>query len=125
MDNYNNDQMQPQAQTYRQKPEEERGLAIASMVLGIVGFVFSCCFALSLPLAVTGLILGIVSLVKGKGGKGMAIAGVILCGASMLVGLLVVIGFAVFASEAGLSWSEYWDEFSREFWDEFNREFEI
>ncbi len=54
------------------------GLAIASMVLGIVALCLSCCFYyVSIPCAVVGLILAAVSLKGNKGGKGMAIAGLV------------------------------------------------
>ena len=61
------------------------GLAIASMVLGILGFVTSI-LLVGLLLAPIGLILGIVALVKANkkphiyGGKGFAIAGVVVSG---------------------------------------------
>lgn len=54
------------------------GLAIASMVLGIVALCLSCCFYyVSIPCAAVGLILAAVSLKGNKGGKGMAIAGLV------------------------------------------------
>ena len=47
------------------------------MVLGIVG-ILACCIPLfGIPVNLVGLILGIVGI--RKGGKGMAIAGIILC----------------------------------------------
>lgn len=52
-----------------------KGLAIASLVLGIVGFVFNPLNVVSL----VGVILGIVSLATKRDGKGMAIAGLCLC----------------------------------------------
>lgn len=57
---------------------EGAGLAIASMVLGIVALVFSCCiYYISIPCAIVGLILGGVSLAKKQPGKGMAVAGLV------------------------------------------------
>lgn len=64
-----------------QPPPLKSGLAIASMVLGILGFVTSIVL-IGIPLALVGLVLGIVALVKANktphvyGGKGFAIAGV-------------------------------------------------
>ena len=52
-----------------------KGLAIASLVLGIVGFVFNPLNVVSL----VGVILGIVSLATKRDGKGMAIAGLCIC----------------------------------------------
>lgn len=63
------------------------GTAIASMVLGITGFALSLTIVLivvALPMAVVGLILGMVGLSKSKQlggvGRAQAWAGVILCG---------------------------------------------
>lgn len=60
-----------------QPPRQNNGLSIASLVLGIVGIVACCIPLIGIPVNVTGLILGIVGMKKG--GKGMAIAGIILC----------------------------------------------
>ena len=54
------------------------GLAIASLVLGILAFISGFFWFLAAPLGITSLALGIISLVKKMGGKGMAIAGVVL-----------------------------------------------
>lgn len=64
-----------------------RGLAIASLVLGILGIFTSCMPVLGL----TALILGIIALVKASnrpaeyGGKGLAVAGVSLGGISLVL----------------------------------------
>ena len=78
---------QPNYQTYQQpnyqQPQVKSGMAIASMVLGIIG-----CFLTS-PI---GLILGIVSLKRANkrpleyGGKGFAIAGIVL----NVIGVLII-----------------------------------
>lgn len=63
---------------YNNQPtKQNNGLSIASLVLGIVGIVACCIPIIGIPVNVTGLILGIVGMKKG--GKGMAIAGIILC----------------------------------------------
>ncbi len=71
------------------------GLAIASMVLGIVS-VLCCCFPFP---GIIGLILGIVALVKVNegtgGGKGMAIAGVVLNSISTLYAIFFIINFII------------------------------
>ncbi|RKI41158.1 DUF4190 domain-containing protein [bacterium D16-51] len=72
------------------------GLAIASMVCGIIGLVV-CIVpivqAISFILDVLSIIFGLISLVKKREGKGMAIAGVV-CGGIALVLYLLVIGAA-------------------------------
>ena len=69
---YNNDYQQAPAPT-----PEKKGLSIASMVLGICGLLAWCLPLFGYPVCVTGLVLGIIGIKKG--GKGMAIAGIILC----------------------------------------------
>jgi len=78
-------------------------MAVASLVLGIVGFFISFLPLVNLFamfLAVIGLILGIVGLVrskKGDGNRGMAIAGVVLCALSFVLSIVVTIGAIAFS----------------------------
>ncbi len=62
--------------------DASKGLAIASLVLGIVSF-----FICGLPCSITGLILGGVSYSKKKVNNGMAVTGMVLC----IIGLAVTI----------------------------------
>lgn len=55
---------------------EKKGLSIASMVLGIVGLVCCCFWYIAIPCSILAIIFGILG--KKKGGKGMAIAGLVL-----------------------------------------------
>ncbi|MDO5124811.1 MAG: DUF4190 domain-containing protein [Ruminococcus sp.] len=72
------------------EPQKPKGFAIASMILGICSLVFGCClWYIGLPCAIVGVCLGGISLKKKKGGKGMAIAG--------LVTSIVALGFAALA----------------------------
>ncbi len=73
-----------------------RGLAIASMVLGIVSLALFCVIYLAIPCAVVGVALGGIALSKAKKAKvknGMAIAG-ITCSCVSL-GILIVLVIAV------------------------------
>ena len=79
------------------------GMAIASMVLGIVSVVLSCCYYLSIPCAVLAIIFGILVLRRGPEGKKMAVAGII-CGAVTVV--LVIVLF-VSAGAIAAAMSEY------------------
>ena len=56
--------------------KEKKGLAIASMVLGMVGIVAWVIPLIGFPITIVGLVLGIVGL--RKDGKGFAIAGLVL-----------------------------------------------
>ena len=62
---------------------EQKGFSIASMILGIVGFLAWCIPLCGFPVCLTGLILGIVGIKKG--GKGMAIAGIIMSAITLVM----------------------------------------
>ncbi|WP_173386060.1 DUF4190 domain-containing protein [Ruminococcus flavefaciens] len=89
---------------YQAPPEGSVGMAVASMVLGIVGFLISCCFyPVTIVLAVVGLILGAVAIKKGPAGKGMAVTGIVLSIISLAFAVLVII----LAASAGTT--SLWD----------------
>ena len=74
-----------------------KGMAITSMVLGIVGVVFAltvCLAPVGMVLALVGVILGGIALSKYKAaesqeGKGMAIAGLVLCIATLALAVII------------------------------------
>ncbi len=79
-----NDYVQPD-QIYNQfdanQPQGGKGMAIASLVLGIVAAVnICCCTYVGIICGTIAIILGIITLKKNGEGRGMAIAGII-CGA--------------------------------------------
>ncbi|MGN0432521.1 MAG: DUF4190 domain-containing protein [Lachnospiraceae bacterium] len=77
--NYNNG-----ANVYQpMPPQEKKGLSIASMVLGICGFLAWCIPLFGYPVCIVGLILGIVGMKKG--GKGMAIAGIVMSAITLVL----------------------------------------
>ncbi|MEE1061454.1 MAG: DUF4190 domain-containing protein [Ruminococcus sp.] len=89
---------------YVQGESKGNGLGIASLVLGIVSIVTFCLCCVSLPLSITGLILGIISKVKKKENNGIAIAGIIVSA----VALVAVLGFWLFAIISGeASYTDY------------------
>ena len=89
---------------YQAPPEGSVGMAVASMVLGIVGFLISCCFyPATIVMAVVGLILGAVAVKKGPAGKGMAVTGIVLSIISLAFAVLVII----LAASAGTT--SLWD----------------
>ena len=66
---------------------QKSGLAAASLVLGIIGLIFSIIPIINnaaFVMGLIGLVLGIIGLVK-KNKKGIAIAGVVLCVLAMIV----------------------------------------
>lgn len=69
------------------------GLAVASMVLGIVALLIGCCAStwwFTVIVAVISIVLGILALQKKSSGRGMAIAGIV-CSAIALVFMIIVI----------------------------------
>ena len=95
---------QPQYQPPSQK--QGNGLAIAGMVLGIIGLVGICIWWLGLPCAIVGLILSCLGKKKSKitgTGGGMATAGIVtsvIALALAIIGIiLVIVGVSMFASK--------------------------
>ena len=86
-----------------QEPDQKSStFAVVSLVLGILGLVFVCCvFYISFILGIIGLVLGIISLVQNRDGKGLAIAGTILNGLTVLISILIVILYAAFGYALG------------------------
>ena len=91
------------------------GMAIASMVLGIVSIPLSCCCYIGVIPGILAIVFGVLSrkeIQKSLGnqkGDGMALAGLIL-GA---VGLLLVIGSIIYAfSLGGITSNQFWKEFN-------------
>lgn len=83
-----------QEPVYERQSGARKGFAIASMVLGIIGLVGSCCSLvtfgiLSILLGIIGLIFGILGLKSEN--KGMAIAGIIMAGLNIVIGILLMI----------------------------------
>ncbi len=78
-----------------QKPQNNgtSGLAIASLVLGIIGLLlhFICLTFISVFLCILGFIFGLVSLRSSQ--KGMAVAGVILNTISLVICIVVFLAF--------------------------------
>ena len=76
------------------KPNESKGLSIASMVLGIIAVVFCCVGYLSIPCAILSIVFGILG--RKRAGKGMATAGVVLGIIAIALMILVVVWASVF-----------------------------
>lgn len=103
----NNQQWQENYQQpnyYQQSSETPpaNGLAIASLVLGILSIPASCCYGAGIIFAIIGLILGCVSKKPDSSFNGMAIAGIVCS----IIGLLVGIGFWVIV---GFSFTAFGD----------------
>ncbi|MCL2855038.1 MAG: hypothetical protein FWE21_05400 [Defluviitaleaceae bacterium] len=101
---------QPTFPTPTKQPGD--GLATASLVLGIIGFLISFILG-GIPFGIAGIICGMVAMGKGfRGGK--LIAGLILS----ILGLLFSIG-TIIACVACVN-SPFWLDFLDEFWREWD-----
>jgi hypothetical protein len=71
-------------------------LAIVSMILGILSIPGCCCWFLGAPMAVAGLVLGIIGMGKIRGnpqmlkGGGMAIAGIVCSSVGLILDLVAI-----------------------------------
>ena len=73
-------------------------MAIWALVLSIVGLLTGIVFFVSAPLALTALILAIVTLAKHKQGKGMGIAAIIISSiALIMIPFWLVVGIASYS----------------------------
>lgn len=62
-------------------------LSIVSMILGILSVVFCCVSGFNIIGALAALVCGIIALVTGKNGRGMAIAGVVTGAIGLVLGI--------------------------------------
>lgn len=99
MSEFENDVMQSVDNVYMEEaPQpvvEKKGFSKASMILGICGLLAWCIPLFGLPVGITGLVLGILGIKKG--GKKMAIAGIVLCAITLVLSLINAILGAVMA----------------------------
>lgn len=79
-------------------PQQEgsKGMAIASLVCGIVSITIGCCSTwIGLPTSLVATVLGIIVLSKKKPGKGMAIAGLVM---GIIGVILNIVGIIILAT---------------------------
>lgn len=72
------------------QPKPTSGLAVASLILGILAIVLACFGVAGIICGILAVIMGGVALASKKSGKGMAIAGLV-CGLISLVPAIIVI----------------------------------
>ena len=114
MDNENNNfqQQQPQQPFQAQQPQQPQqpkksdGLAIASMILGIVSILFTCCYGGGLITGIVGLVLGIIAKSKGQN-KGFTLTGIITSAVAIFLGIIVLI-LIIFGVWASVADPYYW-----------------
>ncbi len=81
------------------------GFGVASMVLGIISILCSCCFYyISLPCAILGILFAAIAMKKGGSGKGMGIAGLVTSIIALLPSIIaLVMGGAIMDAIKDLS----------------------
>ena len=97
----------PPPPSYANQPQQ--GLAITSMILGLVSITIGWCCSLGLLTAPTAIIMGIISLVQIKNdpvrntGKPFSIVGIVTGSLYLLFWIIIVIiyGFAIFMGSLG------------------------
>ncbi|MFV0465009.1 MAG: DUF4190 domain-containing protein [Lachnospiraceae bacterium] len=111
--NYYAQQNRPPVQNMNQG----NGFAIASMVLGIVSLVLFCT-CLNFATAMLAVVFGIIHLTKKGAKRGMAIAGLITAGLSILFGLvfwiLLLVNGAIFSTMSDTMWNDIY-QYEQEF----------
>lgn len=112
---YPNNQYQYNQYQQYQAPiqPQSNGMAIASMIMGILGVLLGCClWYFTIPLAIAGLVLGIVVIKKKKGGRNLAIVGIVLCSLSIIIG--IVAGIMVLAVLSDPEFGSLYEEMLQE-----------
>jgi hypothetical protein len=87
-------------------PPSTNPLAVAGFVLGLLSLFGSCCCCYGLPFSIPGLVVSAVALAQlrkdeNRGGKGLAVAGLVLCLLGIAIGLVL---FALQMSGTDTDW---------------------
>lgn len=70
-------------------------MAIASLVLGIASLVFLCTVIIPIPASIVSIILGAINIKEHKGGKGMAIAGIVLSCITLFFLIMIIVAIFI------------------------------
>ncbi len=93
---------QPNMQNFNngQPVNEKKGLAIASMVLGIIALVLLCVWYISIPCGILAIVFGIISKKKTKSGMAVAgfVTGIIAIALWAVLFFLSILGLATISS---------------------------
>ena len=97
--------------------QESQGFGIASLVLGILSLLLTCsCF--NYITGILAIIFGLVPIVKRKNNRGMAIAGLITAGISILVATFFWIFVIVVAEDPNSDFYRYFDSYRYKYMNE-------
>jgi hypothetical protein len=90
----------PGYRTYESASPKRRGLAVASLVLGLAGIPTLAICGLGLVLGLTGLALGVMALFRGTE-RELAIAGVVASAVTLVLGATAIIWLVSQAAKCG------------------------
>lgn len=77
--------------------KKTNGLAVASLVIGVLAWPLACCYGAGIPLGLAALVMGLIGLRQVKSnpselsGQNVAIAGAILGGISTITGVVILL----------------------------------
>ncbi|NGN64614.1 DUF4190 domain-containing protein [Streptomyces sp. A7024] len=109
--------------------QERSGLAVAALVTGILSVLLLWLWFVGLPLAIAAIVLGVMAIrrtrQRGVRGRAMAIVGVVLGGAAVLLAaILLIVGVSILNSDDGKDFQSCMDKAnSQSQQDECAREF--
>ena len=109
MDEQKPEEVKPQVISTQIPEDKASGLAITSMVLGIVSIVCTWVIGLNFALGIAALITGIIELKKigaaesSQKGRGMALAGVI-CGSLAILGAIIYVIVIAITAVSASAW---------------------
>jgi hypothetical protein len=90
----------PGYRTYQAVPPTRRGMAVASLALGLAGIPALAVCGVGLVLALAGLALGVTALVRG-GQRDLAVTGIVACVVTLVLGATVMIWLVSQAAKCG------------------------
>lgn len=100
-----------------QEPKGSNAMAVASLVCSIIGLLISCCWFISLPLSITSIVLGIIVLKNNKEGRNLAIVGIIIGAATILICIFLVL-LSVYLFSGNSDFMDYYKEFYNQLYNE-------
>ena len=112
---YNNSWGNPYNNAQNYQEPKNNGMSIASLVLGIVGVVFSCCSGIGVIPGIISFILGIISMKnikKSQGaqkGQGMALAGTILSIVAIVLSVYFIITLIISIKNG--DYTDFWNAY--------------
>lgn len=81
---------------FNQNKRNSSGLAIASLILGILSIPAACCYGIGIVFAISGIILGVVSKKQTDGHlSGLAIAGIIISCLGVFTSIIMIICYVI------------------------------